>query len=80
MLAHDIISFFFMAESYSVVYMDHIFLFIYVGHLGCPPVLAIVNSAAINIGAHVSFRITVFFRHVHRSGLAGADGSSVFTF
>ena len=80
MLAHDIISFFCMAETYSIVYMGHMFLFIYVGHLGCPHVLAIVNSAAINIGTHVSFRITVFFRYVPRSGLAGADSSSVFTF
>ena len=63
-----------MAETYSIVYMGHMFLFIYVGHLRCPHVLAIVNSAAINIGAHVSFRITVFFRYVPRSGLAGADG------
>ena len=25
------------------------------GHLGCPHVLAIVNSASVNIGVHVSF-------------------------
>ena len=30
------------------------------GHLGCFQVLAIVSSAAVNIGVHVSFQITVF--------------------
>ena len=45
------------------MYMYHIF-FIHSsldGHLGCLHVLAIVNSAAMNIEIHVSFSIVVFF-------------------
>ena len=50
------------------------------GHSGCFHVLAIVNSAAKNIGVHVSFRIMVFSRYMPRCGIAGSYGSSIFTF
>ena len=50
------------------------------GQLGCFHVLVIVNSAAINTGVHVSFQIMVFFRYMHRSGIAGSYGSSIFSF
>ena len=51
------------------------------GHLGWFHVLwAIVNSAAVNIGVHVSFQIMVFSGYMPRSGIAGSYGSSIFSF
>ena len=50
------------------------------GHLGHFHVLAIVNSAAVNSEVHVSFRIRVFSRYVTRSGIAGSNGISTFSF
>ena len=45
------------------------------GHLGCFHVLAIVNSAAVNNGIHVSFSILVSSGYMLRSGIAGSyDG------
>ena len=49
-------------------------------HLGCFCVLAVVNSAAVNIGVYVSFGIMVFSGSVPRSGIARSYGSSVFSF
>ena len=50
------------------------------GYLGYFHVLAIVNSAATNIGVHASFQIMVFPRYMFRSGIAGSYGSSIFSF
>ena len=50
------------------------------GHLGCFHVLAIVNSAEMNTGVHVSFSIIIFSRYMPRSGIAGSYGSSIFSF
>ena len=53
--------------------MDHIF-FIHSsvdGHLGCFPILAVIDSAAVDIGVYVSFQIMAFLRYMTRSGLLG---------
>ena len=50
------------------------------GHLGCFHVLAIANSAAMNIGVHVSFQMKVLYRYVPRRGIARSYGSSIFSF
>ena len=47
------------------------------GHLGCFRVLAIVNSAAVNNGIHVSFSILVSSGYMPRSGIAGLYGSFI---
>ena len=55
--ANGMILLFFMAESYSIVYIYHIFPIqsSVDGHLGCLHVLAIVTRAAMNMWAHVCF-------------------------
>ena len=69
-------------KQYSVVYVYYIF-FIHssiIGHLACFHVLAIVNSAAMNIGVNVSFRIMVFSRYMPRSEDTGSYDNSIFSF
>ena len=47
-------------------------------HWDCFHVLTIVNSAAMNIGVHVSLWIMVFSGYLPRSDIAGSYGSSMF--
>ena len=50
------------------------------GHLGGFHVLAIVNSAAVNIVVHISFRTMFFLGYMPGGGIAGLYGTCIFSF
>src|SRR5574337_446664 len=50
------------------------------GNLGCFHVLAIINSAVMNIGVHVSLSLLVSLVCMPSSGIAGSYGSSISSF
>ena len=65
-----------------MVYMDHSFL-IHLsadGHLGCFHVLAMINSAAMSIGVHMSLSDLVSSMCMPRSGITESYGSSISSF
>ena len=71
-----------MAEYYLIVYMYRIFL-IHSSvdeHEGSFQVLAMVSSAVMNTGVHVSFQIVLLSKYMQGSGIAGSYGSSIFSF
>ena len=70
--ANGIILFFFMAGWYYIVYRYHILIHASVnGHLGCFHILAIVNSASVNMRVHVPFSMNVFYGYMPKIGIAG---------
>ena len=65
-----------------MVYMYHSFLIHSSadGHLGCFHVLAMINSAAMNTGVHVSLSDLISSVCMPRSGISGSYGSSISSF
>lgn len=84
MVASDRISFLF--QGWIIFHCVYIPQFLYYssidGHLGCVSLLAIVNSAAANMGMQIFLQDLVFksFGYFSRSGVTGFYGSSIFNF
>ena len=77
------ISFLLKTQYYSLVCIDHIlFIHLSVGYLVCFHLLAIVNSAAINMGVQIPFWDPAFnsFAYIPRSGIARSYVNSIFNF
>ena len=68
--------------KHTHTHMYHIFFILSSvdGHWGCFHVLAIVNSAAINSGGHISFQSRAFSIYMPGSGISGSYNNSLFSF
>ena len=62
------------------IYVPHLYPLMFCCHLGWFNVLALINSAAMNIGVHASFRIRILFGYMPRSGIASSYDRSIFSF
>ena len=63
--------------------MSHSFIYSSAdGHLGCFHIMAIISSAAMNIGVLMFFQISGLgsFAYISRSGITGSKGTSTFNF
>ena len=80
--ANGIISFLFMSGGIPLyVYTtSSLSVHLLMDNLCCFRVLAIVNSAAVNIGVCISLQIIVLSGYMPRSGIAGSYGNSIFNF
>ena len=78
--AKGIISLFYMAESYTIVYMYHIFFICASvhGHFVCLHILGIVTGAAVHACVHVSFGILVLSMYILRGSNTGSYGRFFF--
>ena len=50
------------------------------GHLGYFHILAIVNTATVSIGVHVSFQVIIFSRYMPRGEIVGSNSNSILFF
>jgi hypothetical protein len=84
MPSNHMISFFFMAESNSIMYIKHIFLIysLVVRNWNCFHISAIMNSAEINIDVQMSLMYPDLysFGYMPRSGITESYGSSILSF
>ena len=74
-----------VTKSYTTEWLNWLtdYMFIHSSvdeHLGYVHLLAIVNSALLNIGVHVSFWIMLLSGYMPSSGISGSHGSSIFVF